>query len=77
MAPAEEALWLLRRLLLRLVQEREGCGEPMMLVQELMKLEDVAMLARDDADPMPLPADRQRLLKLLEALHQELRLRVD
>ncbi len=46
-APTEEGLLLLRRLLLFLVQELEGCGEPMTLAPEL-----------------------------LEARHQELRLRV-
>lgn len=36
MGPAEEALWLLRRRLLRLVQELEGCGEAMSLAPELL-----------------------------------------
>ena len=37
MAPAEEALWLLRRLLHRLVQELDGCAEPMTLAPELLE----------------------------------------
>jgi hypothetical protein len=34
------------------------------------------VLARYDADPTPLPAERERLLELLDALHGELRRRV-
>ncbi|QPN62597.1 HEPN domain-containing protein [Synechococcus sp. CBW1004] len=60
----------------RLVQQLECCGEPIKLAPELLELDDFAVLARYDADPTPLPADRQRLLALLEALHQELCLRV-
>ena len=67
MAPAEDAL---------LLQDLAGCGETMTLAPELLDLDDFAVLARYDAQPTPLPADRQRLLQLLEALHQELRLRV-
>jgi hypothetical protein len=37
MAPAQEALWLLRRLLHRLVQELEGCAEPIALAPELLE----------------------------------------
>lgn len=37
MAPAEEALRLLRRLLLRLVQELDGSAEPMTLAPELLE----------------------------------------
>ncbi len=37
MAPAEEVLWLLRPLLLRLMQELEGCGEPTTLAPELLE----------------------------------------
>jgi predicted nucleotidyltransferase len=44
--------------------------------QVLLALDDFAVLARVDADPTPLPADRARLLDLLDALHQELRRRV-
>jgi hypothetical protein len=36
--PAEEALRLLRRLLPRLVEELEGCGEPMALEPELLEV---------------------------------------
>ncbi len=60
----------------RLLQDLAGCGETMTLAPELLDLDDFAVLARYDAEPTPLPADRQRLLQLLEALHQELRLRV-
>ncbi len=60
----------------RLVQELEGCGEAIKLAPELLELDDFAVLARYDAEPTPLPTDRKRLLELLEALHQELRLRV-
>ena len=42
----------------------------------LQALDDFAVVARYDADPTPLPADRARLLDLLDALHQELRRRV-
>ena len=60
----------------RLIQELEGCGETITLAPELLALDDFAVLARYDADPTPLPADRPRLLTLLDALHQELRRRV-
>ena len=46
-----------------LIQDLEGCGETIPLAPELL-------------DPTPLPADRARLLDLLDALHQELRRRV-
>ena len=60
----------------RLIQELEDCGETITLVPELLALDDFAVLARYDADPTPLPADRSRLLELLEELHQELLSRV-
>jgi hypothetical protein len=47
-----------------------------MLAPELLGLDDFAVLARYDAEPTPLPAERERLLELLEALHGELRRRV-
>jgi hypothetical protein len=43
---------------------------------ELLALDDFAVLDRSDADPTPLPADRARLMDLLDALHQELTRRV-
>lgn len=46
--PAEEGLWLLRRLLLRLVQEQEGCGEPMRLVPELLEARHQELCLRVD-----------------------------
>jgi HEPN domain-containing protein len=60
----------------RLIQDLEGCGDPITLAPELLALDDFAVLARYDADPTPLPADRARLLTLLDALHQELLRRV-
>lgn len=78
MTPVEDAQLLLPRShsLQRLLQELEGCGDPFTLEPELLGLDDFAVLARYDADPTPLPADRQRLLQLLEALNEELRSRV-
>ena len=46
------------------------------MAPELLALDDFAVLARYDVDSTPLPADRARLLDLLDALHQELRRRV-
>ena len=60
----------------RLIQDLEGCGDAITLAPELLALDDFAVLARNDADPTPLPADRTRLLTLLDALHQELLSRV-
>ena len=60
----------------RLLQELESCGEHLTLAPELLELDDVAVLARYEAEPTPLPADRQQLLERVEALHQEMRLRV-
>lgn len=60
----------------RLLQELDACGERLTLAPELLELDDFAVQARYDADPTPLPADRQRLLELLEALHSELRARL-
>lgn len=60
----------------RLIQDLESCGHAITLAPELLALDDFAVLARYDADPTPLPADRARLLTLLDALHQELRRRV-
>ena len=62
--------------LARLMQELEGCGERLTLAPELLELDDFAVLARYDAEPTPLPAEREHLLALLVALHRELRLRV-
>jgi HEPN domain-containing protein len=58
------------------IQGLEACGETIPLAPELLALDDFAVLARYDADPKLLPADRERLLDLLDALHQELRRRV-
>lgn len=44
----------------RLVQELEGCGETPAVAPELLELDDFAVLARYDAEPTPLPAERQR-----------------
>jgi HEPN domain-containing protein len=61
----------------RLLEELEGCGERLTLAPELLELDDYAVLARYDAEPTPLPSERERLLQCLEALHQQLRLRID
>lgn len=58
-------------------QEPRAARRPSPLAPELLALDDFAVLARYDADPTPLPADRARLLTLLDALHQELIRRVD
>ena len=54
----------------------EGCEVSIPLAPELLGLDDFAVLARYDADPTPLPADRERVLEMLDALHDELRRRV-
>jgi len=76
MTPAEDARLLLKAVLV-LIQDLEACGETIPLVPELLALDESAVVARYDADPTPLPADRARLLTLLDALHQELIRRVD
>jgi hypothetical protein len=38
---------------------------------ELLELDDFAVQARYDAEPTPLPAERRRLLELLEAFYAE------
>jgi len=89
LTPAEDARLLLKAVLAlnaqepprthslqTLIQGLEACGETIPLAPELLALDDFAVLARYDADSTPLPADRARLLDLLDALHQELRRRV-
>jgi hypothetical protein len=89
LTPAEDARLLLKAVLVlnaqeatrshslqQLIQDLEGRGETIPLAPELLALDDFAVLALYDADPRPLPADRARLLDLLDALHQELRRRV-
>ena len=44
----------------RLVQQLEGCGEPIKLAPEILELDDFAVLARYDAEPTPSLAFRQR-----------------
>jgi hypothetical protein len=60
----------------RLQQELAACGETVLLAPELLDLDDFAVLARYDAEPTPLPAERSRLLVLIEALHSDLRRRL-
>jgi HEPN domain-containing protein len=60
----------------RLLQELARCGETLSVAPELLELDDFAVLARYDAEPTPLPAERQLLLELLEAFHAEVRQRL-
>ena len=59
-----------------LLQELEACGESIHLAPELLELDDFAVLARYDADPTPLPAERRLLLELLEDLQADLQQRL-
>ena len=54
-----------------LIQEVAACDETLPFAPELLDLDDFAVLARYDAEPTPLSADRSQLLELLEALHRE------
>jgi HEPN domain-containing protein len=60
----------------RLLQELAACGETVELAPELLDLDDFAVLARYEAEPTPLPAERSCLLELLEELHRELQQRL-
>lgn len=60
----------------RLLQELSLCGDSPALAPELLELDDFAVLARYDAEPTPLPADRGRLLELLQELDAEVRQRL-
>jgi HEPN domain-containing protein len=55
-----------------LLQQLEHCGVQLQPAPELLDLDDFAVLARYDAQPTPLPAERTRLLELLEQLHGDL-----
>jgi hypothetical protein len=55
----------------RLLQELARCGETLGVAPELLELDDFAVLARYDAEHTPLPAERRRLLELLEAFYAE------
>ena len=57
----------------RLLQELARCGETLGVAPELLELDDFAVLARYDAEPTPLPAERRQLLKQLEEFHAEVR----
>ena len=60
----------------RLLQELARCGETLGVAQELLELNDFAVLARYDAEPTPLPAERRLRLETLEAFHAEVRQRL-
>jgi HEPN domain-containing protein len=60
----------------RLMQELASCGITLDVALELLELDDFAVLARYDAEPTPLPAERRLLLELLEAFHAEVRQRL-
>jgi HEPN domain-containing protein len=60
----------------RLLQELARCGETLGVAPELLELDDFAVLARYDAEPTPLPAERRLLLEQLEAFHAEVRQRL-
>jgi HEPN domain-containing protein len=60
----------------RLLQELARCGETLVVAPELLELDDFAVLARYDAEPTPLPAERRQLLKQLEEIHAEVRRRL-
>jgi hypothetical protein len=47
-------------------QELARCGETLGVAPELLELENFAVLARYDAEPTPLPAERRLLLVQLE-----------
>ena len=63
-------------MLQRLLQELARCGETLGVAPELLDLDDFAVLARYDAEPTPLPAERRLLLEPLEAFHVEVRQRL-
>jgi hypothetical protein len=46
-------------------------AKPWGVAPELLELDDFAVLARYDAEPTPLPAERRLLLEQLEAFHAE------
>jgi HEPN domain-containing protein len=60
----------------RLLQEVARCGETLDVAPELLEVDDFAVLARYDAEPTPLPAERRLLLETIEAFHAEVRLRL-
>jgi hypothetical protein len=47
------------------------------LAPELLDLDDFAVLARYDAEPTPLPAERSSLLELVEELYGDLQSRLN
>jgi len=64
---------LLKALLVLHCQEPPRSHSLQRLLQEL---DDFAVLARYDAEPTPLPADRRQLLELLDEFHTEVRQRL-
>jgi hypothetical protein len=57
-------------------QELARCGETLGVAPELLELENFAVLARYDAEPTPLPAERRLLLVQLEVFFAEVRQRL-
>ncbi|MCP9926000.1 HEPN domain-containing protein [Synechococcus lacustris C3-12m-Tous] len=56
----------------RLLQELAECDQVVLLAPELLELDDFAVLARYDSEPTPLPAERRKILELLEELQMQL-----
>ncbi|WP_255121054.1 HEPN domain-containing protein [Synechococcus lacustris] len=56
----------------RLLQELAECDQVVLLAPELLELDDFAVLARYDSEPTPLPAERRKILELLEELQVQL-----
>jgi hypothetical protein len=76
MTPAEDARLLLKAVLVLNAQEPPRTHSLQTLIQDLEACGETIPLAPELLDPTLLPADRTRLLDLLDALHQELRRRV-
>ena len=56
----------------RLLQELAECDQVVLLAPELLELDDFAVLALYDSEPTPLPAERRKILELLEELQVQL-----
>lgn len=70
---------LLKALLVMHGQEppRSHSLQLLQLAPELLDLDDFAVLARYDAEPTPLPAERSRLLELVKELYGDLQSRLN